>query len=422
MTHKYVANKVGVLVIKPFKMGPMKKTLLICLLSFSAHATTLTSVEAPYAFQDAPEYQAILAVLKSKGEFTAKTVQKVTPPAPKELSRGERMVEEAKARNRAQLAAMKKEETSAPKEEGLAAWKKEVKATQDGWKKEILETRRQWQREQDIFLGKIKIYKEATFDIPVKKEVIVEKKIEVSSLPDVQIVNGAFSIPVRDQLGRATCSSFSGIRAIEILLAQNKLEKDLSEQYFYWASKPKCHRSPCQEKGSWVTPGFKYSQNYQGQDIPTESACEYKTEIQEANETQVPLKVSCTPGEVKVVSYEEVRTIADAVGMLRRNVPVIMAAKLSENFYKNQGLITLSDSQSTGATLDGHAMGHAFLAVGLMELPTKIHESEGSFCIVIANSWGKGWGAGGYSCLTQKWLEKFRQRGAFAAVTKVSVK
>ncbi len=100
-----------------------------------------------------------------------------------------------------------------------------------------------------------------------------------------------------------------------------------------------------------------------------------------------------------------------------------MAAKLTENFYKNQGLVSLGEAdKKLGVGLDQHALGHAFLAVGLMELPEKIKTQEGSFCIVIANSWGKGWGAGGYSCLTEKWLTKYRQPAPFAAVTHISVR
>ncbi len=99
-----------------------------------------------------------------------------------------------------------------------------------------------------------------------------------------------------------------------------------------------------------------------------------------------------------------------------------MAAKLSENFYKNNGLVTLADSTKQTGTMDAHSLGHAFLAVGVMELPEKIKASEGSFCLIVANSWGKGWGAGGYSCLTEKWLAKHRQPSPFIAVTEVSAK
>jgi C1A family cysteine protease len=157
-------------------------------------------------------------------------------------------------------------------------------------------------------------------------------------------------------------------------------------------------------------------------DIPTETSCAYKGESVPQNETQILLPSTCKEGATKVESFSEVRTISEVLDYMKRDIPVVVAAKLSENFYTNKGLITLGDSKSTGAKLDSHSMGHAFLAVGVMELPLKLKATEGNFCIVVANSWGKGWGAGGYSCITQNWFEKFRQPSPFIAVTKVSVK
>lgn len=402
----------------------MKIIFLITLISLNAFSSTLEVVSTEYAFKDAPEYQAIMATLKPYGSFSNKTP--VPEPGPKPMSRGEQAVEEAKARNRAILAEMnKKEKEPADKNADLTElqkWKLEEKKTLAEWKKESADTLKKWKREQDIFLGRIKVYKENTFVLPVKAEKIVEKPVAVENIPEAYIVNGTFAVPVRDQWSRPTCSAFAGIRVLEILLVQNKKDHDLSEQYLYWASKPKCYQSPCSEKGSWITPAYRYSQKQSMIDIPTEGQCAYKGQGQPQNETQLPLSEGCKKGAVKVVSYEELKTLADTVAMLKKNTPVVMAAKLSENFYKNQGLVTLADAEkSTGAKMDAHALGHAFTGVGIIELPESLKATEGNYCIVIANSWGKGWGAGGYSCLTEKWLTKYRQPSPFVAVTKVSV-
>lgn len=221
---------------------------LLPLISLS-FAATIEPVKSDYKFQDAPEYQAIFTNLKTYGEFTR--------PAERPMTRGQQAVEEAKAKNRAILAEMnKKDKADAESDSNLTElekWKREEKNTLDSWKKESLDTLNQWKREQEIFLGKIKVYKENTFKMPVKEEKIIEKKIPVEAIPDVHIVNGAFSVPVRDQGARPTCVAFAGIRAIETILVQNKQEKDLSEQYLYWAGKPTCQKSPCSEKGSWIT-------------------------------------------------------------------------------------------------------------------------------------------------------------------------
>lgn len=403
----------------------MFKFLFLIIVASNVLAAPLGSVAGDYKYEELPEYQVILTQIKSLGEFSQKTIPTHVPVA-KTMSRGEQIVAEAKARNKALIAQQTSdaklaiENTNSLSE--LDRLKLEDKKIRDGWKQEIIDQRKLWKKEQDIFLGKIKVYKENVFEIPVKKEIIVEQKI-IPQLPSVHIVNGAFHVPVRDQSARPTCSAFAGIRALEVLLKQNKLDHDLSEQYFYWASKPDCQKNPCGAKGSWVNSAYRYSQKHVAIDIPLENNCAYQTKGMDQNETQIPLPSQCSQGAVKVMNFEDVRTIADVVEKLKQNIPVIMAAKLSENFYKNQGLIKMSDAdKKIGVTLDRHALGHAFLAIGVMELPEKIKATEGNFCIIIANSWGKGWGAGGYACLTEKWITAYRQPAPFVAVTKVSVK
>jgi C1A family cysteine protease len=399
----------------------LNSILLLLLMTSGVFGATYTQVKGADKFQEAPEYQLILAQIKLLGNFSTKEVLE-----PKKMSRGEQVVAEAKARTRAIIAEQnkvaKKSEDTDSNLSDLEKLKIEDKKIRDGWKKEVLDQRKLWQKEQDIFLGRIKIYKENTFEIPVKKEVIVEKKV-IEGLPEVHIVNSSFKVQVKDQYNRPTCSAFAGVRAVEILLAQNNQPHDLSEQYFYWASKPDCREKPCKEKGSWVNQAYRYSQKHSSIDIPSESNCNYEGSSLEKNETQLPLSKNCEQGIVKVLNFEDVRTLADVVEKIKNNIPVIMAAKLSENFYKNSGLVTLKESSANlGVGLDRHALGHAFVGVGVIELPEKARAQEGRFCIVIANSWGKGWGAGGYSCLTENWLVKYRQPAPFVSVTRISTK
>lgn len=404
----------------------MKKYLSLLLVSASAFGATLVPTSSPYQYEESIEFKAIMAELKTYGEYKAKAGPSVEPETPKTMSRGEQMVEEAKARNRAKLAEMNKaEKAKADSTENMSEldkWKTEEKKTLQEWKKESKSILDGWKREQEIFLGRIKVYKENTFELPVKKEKIVEKKIPAAAVPDVHIVHSAFSVPVKDQEARPTCVAFAGIRAVEMLLGQNNETKDLSEQYLYWAGKPKCQKSPCSEKGSWIREAYSFSQRQPSIDVPLETNCSYAGSSMVSNETQVPLAATCTQGEVKITGYEEARTISDVVEKLKKNMPVVVAAKLSENFYKNKGLILLKDSLSTGKKLDAHSLGHAFLAVGIIELPEALKATEGNFCIVVANSWGKGWGAGGYSCMSEKWFETYRQPSAFIALSQVTTK
>jgi hypothetical protein len=394
--------------------------MFIFFLVSSAFAISLKPVLSSYDFQSSPEYQAIFNHLKTFGEFSKKD-SKITPDVPRPMGPGERMVEEAKARNRAILAQMDRSDSNPAPRTELEKWKQEEQKQLAQWKKETRDLLAQWNREQAIFLGKIKVYKAATFELPVKKEKIVEKSLPVEALPSVHVVNGTFHVPMRDQMGRPTCVAFAGIRALEIILSQHDKKMDLSEQYLYWAGKPNCQKSPCSERGAWIREAFDQSKMSSVTDIPQEDECAYNSSSLQNNETQLPLASGCFKGVVKVESFDEVRALSDVIEKLKENKPVIVAAKLTENFYVNKGLVTLEDSQNTGKKQDSHSLGHAFLAVGVIELPVKLKSTEGDYCLLVANSWGKGWGAGGYACITQKWMEKYRQPSAFIALSSAKI-
>jgi C1A family cysteine protease len=402
---------------------------ILFLLSFGLHARTLEPVmREDTGLAAKPEYQAIMAKVKSFGPFTPESQPEKVEEKPKELSRGQMAVEEAKARNREIIARQRGEEKKVAEADmtkdtfssDLAKMKAEDKRIRDGWKKEVRDQLKIWQTQQKIFLGKINVYKDATFPIPVKTEKIIEKPVPARNIPEVHIVHSGMSIPVRDQEGRATCAAFTGIRAMEILLAQNNEPKDLSEEYFYWASKPECQANACSKKGSWVTRGYDYSQNRPAVDVPSEKTCPYETKLETGNETHVPLRPACKDGVVKVAGYEEIKTLSEVNDRLKKNMPVNMSSKLTPNFFINDGLVTIEGSEKNG-NVDSHAMGHAYLAIGVVELPEKLHDKEGKYCLVVNNSWGTGWGAGGYSCLTENWLLKYRLPAAFVALKSVTI-
>ena len=71
--------------------------------------------------------------------------------------------------------------------------------------------------------------------------------------------------------------------------------------------------------------------------------------------------------------------------------------------------------------MDSHSAGHALLLIGYMKLPKSMHDSEGDICFITANSWGEGWGRGGFGCLTENWIKNYRVDNAFIALNKIEV-
>ena len=165
--------------------------------------------------------------------------------------------------------------------------------------------------------------------------------------------------------------------------------------------------------------GYLYSQGFTGRDIPLEKNCPYITTPKSSNETQVPLPYGCqSQGHVKVRDFETLDTLDEVLESLENNQPVIAGFKLSPNFYDSKGLIKFSDAHRGGRT-DSHAAGHALLLIGFIKLPPSMHATEGQVCILTANSWGEGWGRGGYACLTEKWMLSFRIRNAFISLKSI---
>jgi hypothetical protein len=254
----------------------------------------------------------------------------------------------------------------------------------------------------------------------VERKRVAEKRREIPPTPKWKwkVVDNSLNLKVKSQSSRPTCSSFASIRAIEIKLAQSGKNIDLSEQYFYWASKPKCQRLPCKDWGSSFGIGIQASKLSSINDIPAESSCPYQNEDQPNNQTQIPLKNGChQDGIAKVVEYEYFKSVDELPSFLDQNHPVIGGFTLSAGYYKTKAFLSVADDNKLGAT-DSNKGGHAFNIIGYMELPKSLHRDEGKRCYIAANSWGYGWGAGGHSCISEAWLKK-HSRGAFFAIKAV---
>lgn len=335
---------------------------------------------------------------------------------PDKVKTGEDLVKLQKQDNKDVLEKMAKMNWENLAKNEIEEIKKKVLIEHDQWRKKHLATLKKWDESKLDFLNEVENYKKTLIEmplvLPVKKEEL-NKKVEIEIDREFFIVENSLAPIVKDQKNRPTCSSFAGIRSLEILLAQNNNNLDLSEQYFYWSSKPDCREMRCDKKGSWAGYGFTFSKNSNSLDIPLEANCPYVESSLDKNETQIPLNKTCSNGAVKVNKFSMQQNLDDVINALKNGRSVIASVKLTPNFYNTKGLI-LDKESSDGGKLDQHSTGHSILIIGMMKLPIAL--DEGKVCFIMTNSWGQGWGYGGHACISEKWLLNNRIPNPFISV------
>jgi hypothetical protein len=346
--------------------------------------------------------------------------KKLGLPTDRVLS-GEERVELLLAKKRGELQKKQKQPSKEASwfdsmKSNLNDWFESKKSQHDNWvneKKKLLES---WAKAKQAYQKNIPQYKKTVAamndEVEAKKftpqkTVTKTRVIQTPLFGSAHVIPEAFASTVKNQGFRPTCAAFAGVRAIEILARRKAISRPLSEQYFYWASKGQCQRSPCAKRGSWPSAGFRHSQKQSGADIPSSQDCPYQVLEEKNNQTQIPLKTGCQKGLVQVQQFSKAKTLKQVRDALDANFPVIAGVTLSENFYTNNGYVFFQESQGISSR-DQHAEGHAILLVGHMELPADLAGLEGRYCFLTANSWGEGWGVGGHTCLSEKWIQKHK--------------
>lgn len=260
---------------------------------------------------------------------------------------------------------------------------------------------------------------------PQQKQACDDSVSDVERLHDEFLIPNIEKIPVRNQKYRGTCAAFTGVGAIEYAALNSEAEDiganpnlptlDLSEQRFYWLSKPDCQADGCRSpyaEGSWYGTGFDATEASWNGDmelvVPLEQDCPYDPNPGDTD-THVPQANSCGNGSVSVRKMSSWCGLDSVVDWLHQGYAVPYASPLSDNWEDNDGLITLAGHKGAGSTV--HAGGHAYLIVGYRKLPSSMPAEEGGMCFIIKNSWGTGWGAGGFSCMTVGWMQAVRFDG-----------
>ena len=258
-------------------------------------------------------------------------------------------------------------------------------------------------------------------DEPMQKEECYYNDPNYNDLYDDYFIPNVEKIPVRNQRSRGTCAAFSGIGSIEYAAVNSSTQEsgaglptlDLSEQRFYWMSKNDCQGpSGCEcpgcDQGSYYYNGLESSLNDEKSDynIPLETDCPYSGVVGE-NDTQYPQKESCEEGALRVEEIGSWCTIERLIELLHMGYAVPYGSPLSDNWEKNDGLITARGAFENGNSV--HSGGHAYLIVGYRLLPDM--PEEGGICFYVKNSWGTGWGVGGISCQTLEWMRQVTYEG-----------
>lgn len=378
---------------------------------------------------------------------------KVTPkvkPVVKKMTRGESKVAEMLRKQREKIKKMRQEQKAryrndvANQKSGIpekdwtkrkarrsSDWMQKKVNEQNEWQQKKLEVLNRWAQENLHFKKELPKLKEDLTELDkVRKEDMGSAQIPAtgflknkikksrqrkksSNSLQVALIGEDFKLPIRSQGRRSTCAAFAAVRAMEILAQRKGNKLDLSEQYFYYASKPRCQSSPCSKKGSWPEPGFKF-------DIPTEQSCPYSPVEEGHNETQIPMNSGCNNGRAKVSRYERIKGRHELQEAIKMGYPVIGGFKLNEAFYNNKGFV-FRNAHNSSAKLDKHAAGHALLLIGVLDLPKELWIKEGKHCTLVANSWGEGWGLGGYACLSDRWFDHYRYPFDFLVIEDVAL-
>ncbi len=379
---------------------------------------------------------------EQKQDSTVKPTPKPKKVEVKKITQGESRVAEMLRKQREKIAKMReadrnkhRDQVADAKSGGVAKdWLKQKSRSSQDWMQAKVDEQNAWTQKKMAVLKKWaqdklqykkelpQLKKDLTDLSDFTQETIeVTKSIAEVHTPkvdhyQVDLIREDFNLPIRSQGRRSTCSAFAAVRSMEILAQRKGRNWDLSEQFFYYASKPKCQSSPCSKKGSWPLPAFKY-------DIPLEQGCPYSPVEKSRNETQIPLSSSCRNGRAKVGQYSHAKTRNDIQQAIRSGYPVIGGFKLNDAFYNNTGHVFLKGEADALmiSNKDKHAQGHALVLIGVMDLPKELWELQGKHCTLVANSWGQGWGLGGYACLSDAWFDQYRYQFPFLVVKDITL-
>ena len=225
-----------------------------------------------------------------------------------------------------------------------------------------------------------------------------------------------YCTPIRDQIHRGTCVAFGSVAFREYELKNNENnEKDLSEQFYFWACKQR-DGSPNSD-GTYMTAG-RDVMKYDG-------ACLESTWPYNGEPTGDPAQGPPPAGaadEAKQYAYPDIKyysyrgpSIDTLKDSFKDNHIVTFAVPVYKSWYESE------ETRRTGEVtmpLSGDSVvgGHCMALVGYQDDP----DYAGGGYFILRNSWGEDWGyespyGAGYGTIPYAYIDNYWNGGWIAA-------
>jgi hypothetical protein len=190
--------------------------------------------------------------------------------------------------------------------------------------------------------------------------------------------------PVRDQGQRPTCLAFA---ASDLHAALRGSWSPLSCEYIFYHAQRRAKRKPTE---GVLLSSILEALSDDGQ--PLEAGWNYLAKLPaDLTQWRPPAGIAQLFRRAGEPGKDTVDAIVDE---LSRGQPVVILLRLSRSFdwVKADGVVDLSPGEQPE-----HLRRHAVIAVGHGEI-------RGQRVVLVRNSWGDGWGDGGYGWLTEGFL------------------
>jgi hypothetical protein len=207
-----------------------------------------------------------------------------------------------------------------------------------------------------------------------------------------------YDVEIENQLSVGSCVANATCSALEILLQKNNTYTDLSRLFVYWNARAYYEELRGKDGGAYVVDGMKSCKEF--------GVCSEDDWVYDVSQVNVlPPEAAYTSALARTVGvYERVGQFAisgggdsNSVELIKATIamgfPVVIGMKLGQKFYNIVGPLTdhLSIYPTPVNVTDNKLIGrHAMCVIGY-------DNTLGGF--IIENSWGTGWGDGGYGLI-----------------------